>query len=347
MRVKGNRKMNGLAGKALFPFHLLVAFAFLFLSQPLSIEAQEKKLVRVVFVSLSWNSELPFRVALAKGYFKEQGITIEPIFIRGGPAAIAALASGEVDFGSIGGAQAAIRSRSRGLDVSIIGSISNKVNYSIVGNKETKSIEDLRGKIVGVTGAGAFSDFAVRIFLKKANIDPDRDVTLRAIGGTTLRVAALERGLIAAAPFSPEDAVKLARKGFPLIINLSESLAIPQSIIISRAELLHRFPETAKRFLKALILGIQLARKNKNEAIRAGYEAGLKGDPDSVTEAYDLYAPGFTSALAVAADGIQLMLDEDIRSRLVDKKMTLAQIIDERILRLAQEELKREGRLIP
>src|SRR5438445_12974051 len=89
--------------------------------------AQEKKLVRVVFVSLSWNSEIPVRVAMARGFFKAQGLQIEPIFIRGGPAAIAALVSGEVDFASIGGAQAVMRGKARGLDVSIIGSISNRV----------------------------------------------------------------------------------------------------------------------------------------------------------------------------------------------------------------------------
>jgi len=66
--------------------------------------AQEKKNIRMVFVSLAWNSELPFRAALARGYFKQQGLQIEPILIRGGPAAISALVSGEVDFASIGGA---------------------------------------------------------------------------------------------------------------------------------------------------------------------------------------------------------------------------------------------------
>ena len=48
----------------------------------------------MVFVSLAWNSEIPFRVALARGFFKSQGLQIEPILIRGGPAAIAALVSG-------------------------------------------------------------------------------------------------------------------------------------------------------------------------------------------------------------------------------------------------------------
>ena len=75
-------------------FHSLwfsgVLFAMI-LVQPLAGLAQEKKNVRMVFVSLAWNSEIPFRVALARGFFKSQGIQIEPILIRGGPAAIAAL----------------------------------------------------------------------------------------------------------------------------------------------------------------------------------------------------------------------------------------------------------------
>jgi NitT/TauT family transport system substrate-binding protein len=325
----------------------LAALCLLILSFPRALPAQEKKNLRLVLVSLSWNSELPFRAAMAKGYFREQGLSIEPIFIRGGPAAMAALVSGDADFGSIGGAQAVIRARSRGLNVAIIGSISNTVNYAVVGSKGTKSLAELRGKIVGVTGAGAFSDFAIRTLLKKNHLEPDKDVVLRAVGNTTMRAAALENGLIAAAPFSPEDAVRLTARGFPLIINLSESLRIPQSILITRDEMMEKFPETSKRFLKAYILGLQLAKKNKKEAIKLGYDAGLKGEPDIVNRAYDLYSPGLTSDLSIAVDGIQLMVDEDILAGLVDKKMTVDRVINDRVLKLAQQELRKEGRLSP
>ena len=41
------------------------------------------------------------------------------------------------------------------------------------------------------------------------------------------------------------------------------------------------------------------------------------------------------------------MLDEDIRNGLVDKSMTLDKVINDRSLKRAQEELRREGRLIP
>src|SRR4029077_11739445 len=47
--------------------------------------AQEKKNLRVVFTGLAWNSELPFRVAFARGFFKAQGLEVQPIFVRGGP----------------------------------------------------------------------------------------------------------------------------------------------------------------------------------------------------------------------------------------------------------------------
>jgi NitT/TauT family transport system substrate-binding protein len=308
---------------------------------------QEKKNLRIVFVSLSWNNQLPFRAAIAKGFFKDQGLTVEQIFVRGGPTAIAALVSGNVDFASIGGAQAAIRSNARGLDLHIIASLSNYTNYTLLGSKEVKNVEELRGKIIGVTGAGAFSDFAIRIFLKRNNLDPDKDATLRAIGGTALRAVALERGLIAAAPFSAEDTVRLLDKGFPMIVNLNEALRIPQSVFVTRGEVLQKYPETTKRFLKAVILGMQFAKHNKKEAIQTGFAAGLKGEPDIVSRSYDLFGPGYAADLSVAQDGIQIMLDEDIRAGVVDKKFTLDRVIDERILKQAQQELKNEGRLKP
>ena len=309
--------------------------------------AQEKKNVRMVFVSLAWNSEIPFRAALARGYFKAQGLQVEPILIRGGPAAIAALVSGEVDFASIGGAQAVFRGKARGLDLSIIGCTSGTTNYILLGNKQTRTVEELKGKVIGVTGAGTYSEFAMKAFLRKYNINPDKDVIMRAIGGTVLRAAAIEKGLIAAAPFSPEDGVRLLKSGYSLISNLSESLGIPQNIIVSRNEVLEKYPETSKRVLKAYIQGIQLAKFNKKEAIKAGYDSGLQGDPDIVSAAWDLYAPGLTSDLSIVTAGLQQMLDEDIRSGLIDSKFTLDRAVNDRILKLAQQELRAEGKLKP
>jgi len=317
----------------------------LVLASDASSVAQEKKNLRVIFTSLAWNSELPFRTALTRGFFKSQGLEIQPIFVRGGPAAMAALVSGEVDFAEIGGAQAVMRSRARGLDVSIIASLSNATNYQLLGNRSTRTIKELKGKIIAVTGAGAFSDFAMRTFLRRRGVDPDKDITLRAIGGSGLRAGALERGLVSAAPFAPEDTVRLMRLGFPMIANLSNTVNIPQSIVATRNEVLERLPDTTKRFLKALILGTQFAKTKKADAIRAGYEGGLQGEPEIVSQAYDLYAPALNTDLSPAVEGFQFMLDEDKRNGVIDSKMTLDRVISDKLLKLAQQELRAEGRL--
>jgi len=71
----------------------------------------------------------------------------------------------------------------------------------------------------------------------------------------------------------------------------------------------------------------------------------LQGEPDVVSRSYDLFSPGFAADLSVAWDGIQIMLDEDQRAGIVDKKFTLDRVINDRILKQAQQELKNEGRL--
>ena len=323
----------------------ILAFFLAVVLAPLPVDAQETKTLRVVFTGLAWNSELPFRVALARGFFKNQGLEILPIFVRGGPAALAALSSGEVEFAEIGGAQAIMRSRARGLDVAIIGAISNTVAYQLVGSKSTRNLEDLKGKVVAVTGAGAFSDFATRTFLRRKGIDPDKDVTLRAIGGSNLRVGALEKGLVAAAPFAPEDTVRLTRLGYPMIANFSDTLNIPQTLITARNEYLDKQPDITKRFLKGLALGIHFAKTNKTEAIKAGFEAKLQGEAEIVQQAYDLFAPGFSIDLSVNIAGLQVMLDEDKRNNLIDAKFTVDRAVNDKILKIAQQELRAEGRL--
>jgi len=66
---------------------------------------------------------------------------------------------------------------------------------------------------------------------------------------------------------------------------------------------------------------------------------------ETVSKAYDLYSRGFTTDLSVSSDGIKVMLDEDVRMGLVDRSLTLDKIIEERLLKIAQQELRKEGKL--
>jgi ABC-type nitrate/sulfonate/bicarbonate transport system substrate-binding protein len=94
-------------------------------------------------------------------------VTIEPIFVRGGPIAITALVSGNVDYASVGGAQAPIRSNAVGLIFRSFPRCRIIPTTLYLGSKDARTVEELRGKIIGVTGAGAFSDFRHSHLLEK------------------------------------------------------------------------------------------------------------------------------------------------------------------------------------
>src|SRR5260370_2303987 len=110
--------------KVKLPLALFVSFVLsvLFFCPPAT--AQEKKNIRIVFVSLSWNNQLPIHVAIAKGFFKDQGLTLEPIFVRGGPIAITPLISGNGHFATVAAAQAPIHTTPRILTLHITPSLS-------------------------------------------------------------------------------------------------------------------------------------------------------------------------------------------------------------------------------
>jgi len=130
-----------------------------------------------------------------------------------------------------------------------------------------------------------------------------------------------------------------------MIANFSDTLNIPQTLITARNEYLDKQPDITKRFLKGLVLGIHSAKTNKADSIKAGFEAKLQGEAEIVQQAYDLFAPGFSSDLSVNIAGLQVMLDEDKRNNLIDAKFTVDRAVNDKILKIAQQELRAEGRL--
>ena len=56
-----------------------------------------------------------------------------------------------------------------------VGAIVNFVALYVIAAPEIKSVQDLRGKPVGVTRFGATTDFAMQMYLKKYGLEPVRD----------------------------------------------------------------------------------------------------------------------------------------------------------------------------
>ena len=140
-------------------------------------------------------------VGMDQGYFEEVGLTVEVYEFQGGPAEIAAMASGDIDVSQIGhGAHAlCIEGQAAIFQMDHTTSLSDVV----VGNKShgINTAADLKGKTVAVQ-AGTSSEIILQQALKKAGLSVDdiKTVEMTVDGMTT---AMITGQVDAAAAWSP------------------------------------------------------------------------------------------------------------------------------------------------
>ena len=127
----------------------------------------------------------PFYVADGLGLFSKAGLTINTVQVTGGQAVLAAIASGQVAC-AITGLDLAVLLASKKATGRVIVGLEAIPAYGLLvpAGSSVRSVRELKGAVIGVTGRGSPLEIAARYTLKEAGLDPDRDVTFVAIGST-------------------------------------------------------------------------------------------------------------------------------------------------------------------
>lgn len=212
-----------------------------------------------------FEANLPVLVALAKGYFDEEGINLELIIVKGGSEARKQLIAGEVDFIAQSSVHAGI-AVSAGANVKLIVPTFRLATVGIVVSKDlegkVRDITDLKGMAIGITRFGSLTWAMANYYLKKAGLDPEKDVTLVEIGSDIAAIAAaLQQGKIQAYMAWTPVFYKLPKEGiaFPLINPLDEEThrkwigeSSLEAGILIRAETIEKDPELVLRFVNAI-----------------------------------------------------------------------------------------------
>ncbi|GAA2318425.1 ABC transporter substrate-binding protein [Nonomuraea roseoviolacea subsp. roseoviolacea] len=115
----------------------------------------------------------PLHIAIAKGYFKEEGLTVEPVVITGGAAAIPQIKSGALDI-SQGNYVSAFLATSKGDKLKMIADMyqaaPNTFNVMVPKDSPIKTVADLKGKTVLVNNLKNIAQLAVTTQLKVAGL---------------------------------------------------------------------------------------------------------------------------------------------------------------------------------
>jgi NitT/TauT family transport system substrate-binding protein len=249
------------------------------------------------------------RLMNQRNIWAEEGLRAEYTEFQASPMVATAVIAGELDFGS-GGAEAAVNAALKGIDMRVIGVYQNKFEYHLVGSKDMRSIQDLRGKAVGVARFGSNPDFATRVLLRRNGIDPERDVTILQVGNTPDRVAALQAGGIQAALLSPDALPIMTREGYPDLADMSKTdILYPfQAVTTSRA-FMEKNPGAAERYLRAIYRGIKLFRDEPALAQQALAAQSAEMDKETLQALWETYRNAFTTDLTPDPQTFTLLIE--------------------------------------
>jgi len=276
-------------------------------------------------------------IAKERGFFREEGLDVDIVQIRGN-VAIAAALSGQVQ--ATNGIGTVIRALERS-DVPLkILTVSLKRNlFWLVARPGITSISQLKGKILGTTTFGGSQHTAATRLIRKGGVDPDKDLTVVVGGDVPAQLQSLISGAIDVAALSPPTVI-LARDKFHMnilgsamedVANLQNGTAVTEKLLRDNRVLL-------KRILRAR------AKANRyfweNESGTSEVLAKFQNVDNAVArESYRLAKAAFTSDGIPSAKEIEEFLKADAELLKLREPVLPAKIFDFSLQREVNQEL--------
>src|SRR5262245_59482085 len=261
--------------------------------------------VNFAYSQLGLLAHLPWQVALGQKYFEEQGLEPRGFNFESGAKSIAALIGGSADFAA-NALEHAIKAKVQGKDLVYVYSSTRLPGFGLAvastQKGEIKSVADLKGKLVGVSGIGAASHVLLDLFLRKNGVAP-KEVKVIAVGLSTFPPA-LEGGKIVAGMAGEPFFSRMVAKGTAFSLGNLSSLKETQAILggeyvfsgaITRPDVIQKRPQIVQKVVTALVKASHFIETKTPEDIASAVPADLLGDRAQYIEALrasrEIYAP--------------------------------------------------------
>jgi NitT/TauT family transport system substrate-binding protein len=281
-----------------------------------------------------------FYSALYNGLFDKYGVKIEHVTLRGGVVSLAALSADEIQF-IYCSADPMIPRMAAGADAKLIGSPIVGLPWVLVGRKDIRRPQDLKGKSIALSRPGGLTDQLAKSVMKKFNLTT-QDVKLIHIGGTGQLEPynAMVQGLTQATFLTPPMDVRAKRDGFSLIYNLNE-LGVPSiySSMFTNAKGLKERPVLVQRFVAALAESVHFLEMNPEKGKAALSKVLSITDQEVLQSAYDAYAKSLVNRRLIVPANAVVQAVETAREDGTQIRKKPAEIIDNSFV----EQLERSG----
>ena len=307
---------------------------FLFIIPILHSSVQAADKIRIGFSALIASySSLP--LGQKRGFLQEEGLQAE--FIRmNATVGLATLVTGEIDYYTQlgGGVAAAIG----GAPVKIAACYVPGPTATLVARPEFKSVQELRGKTIGIDVFGSNLSIIARNVFKHSGLDPDKEVKFLAAGPLEARFSSMKQGLIAATLGGPPTDFLGRKMGFVVLARAHELFSFPVTGVVASDKKIKEKPDEIKRVIKAGIKANRYIRQNRDGTIQVFME-WMKIDKEMATATYDSVGKAFNEDGSLPEDGLRLLIDEAKKTAKINREIASSEVVDLSILREAQKEL--------
>ena len=236
---------------------------------------------------------LPVTLAVELGYYRAQGLDVAIQDFPGGSRALEALLGGSAEVVA-GFYDHTIQMAAEGRDLQAFVSMLRYPGFVAVaspGSKITR-IEELSGKIAGVTAPGSSSHFFLNHLLVRHGLPADA-VSITGIGATASAIAAVTRGKVDCAIMF-EPAVTMVRQQYPDLTILADTRtaqgvretygvdSYPGATLYATRDWITRNPETARKLARAIQATLVWIHGHSAEDISAKMPAWFRGEDRAV-----------------------------------------------------------------
>jgi NitT/TauT family transport system substrate-binding protein len=272
------------------------------------VSAQLTKLRAAYSAESSWS--LATWIAHDGGFYRKYGLDVDLVLIRSASTITSALIAGEAPMIQLGG-NGPIQAALQGADTVNVLTLVPIIPQSLVVTPDIKTVDDLRGKRLGVSRFGALSDLVIRRYLRKLGLDPVKDVTIVQIGGIPELVTAMKAGAISGGSISPPALTVAKKAGFRELSDFETlDYKYPAVTIATTKSFIQRQRATALNFIRGDIEGIHAIRTQKSLAINVLKKYMRINDADVLEDGYRYAVKFFQVRPYPTLDEVRAVLDE-------------------------------------
>ena len=214
--------------------------------------------VRVAYVSRSI-LDMPYVIARDRGFFREEGLEVEFIFMKAIQTVQAMLAGG-VDFGTATGT--AISAAVNGADVRVVFALTDKPSFDMISQPNITNVQQMRGKKLGISAPGSLTEILARQILLVNKIPLDQ-VTMLPLGTSDVTYVALKAGTIDATMLQVPQNLISQEEGYRKIASGADVYRAVQGGLTTTKTVISERPEVVTRVIRATQKALRLIRSDK------------------------------------------------------------------------------------